>query len=883
MTWWQRLWRRKQMEEQLEKELSFHLEQHASDLIVRGHHPAEARRLARLALGGPEQVKEECRDARGTRGLEDLWQDFRYAARGLRSNAGFAAVAVLTLALGIGASTAIFSAVDPILFEPLPYPHAGRIMMIWDVFQGSRSDVTFHSFRELAERSHFFDALAAMDYWQPTMTGAAEPERFDGQSVSASYFRALGVEPALGRGFQPSDNQFKGPKVAILADGLWRRRFSADRAIVGREITLDGDRYTVIGVMPRGFENVLAPSAEIWSPLQLDPWHITDINTTEWGHHLRLVGRVRSGVSRDEASRDLNLIARTPVPQFPRVPWASLKHGLIVDPLQAAVTRGVKPALLAVLGAVMLLLLIACVNVTNLLLARGAERRGELGLRMALGAARPRLIRQLLTESLLLAAIGGALGMLVAANGVRALVALSPPGLPRVNAIGVDAVVLAFAIVITTSIGLAVGLIPALQASRADLYAGLQRISRRTAGGHQMTRGALVVVEVALALVLLVSAGLLLHSLQSLFAVDPGFDASHLVTMQVQTSGHQFDDFEAAPGAGASRRRLFFAQALEAVRRVPGVEAAAFTSLLPLTDGQFGIYGAQFENDPPGTGTNVFRYAVSPGYCETMGIPLRRGRLLDQRDVEGAPQATLISESLAKRQFPGQDAIGKRVHIGPVDRPWYNVVGIVGDVKQGSLAENQPDAVYITSAQSWFADDALALVVRSRGDAAALTPAVRKAIWQVDKDQPIVQVVTMDDLLAASGAERRFALILFEAFGVAALVLAAVGIYGVLSGSVNERTHEIGMRCALGATRGNILALVVRQGMTLTWLGVAIGLAGAAAASQALITLLFGISRLDPTTYLGVVALLVAVSGIACWVPAWRAAKVDPATTLRAE
>lgn len=755
--------------------------------------------------------------------------------------------------------------------------------MIWDIFQGSRSDVTFHSFRELAERSHFFDALAVMDAWQPTMTGGREPERFDGQSVSANFFRALGVEPALGRDFQASDDQFQGPKVAILSDGLWRRRFRGDRAIVGRQITLDGDLYTVIGVMPRGFENVLAPSAEIWSPLQYDPWHITDLNTGEWGHHLRIVGRLRPGVNTDQARRDLNLIARTPVPEFPRAPWASLQHGLIVDSLQEAVTRGVKPALLAILGAVMLLLLIAGVNVTNLLLARGAQRRGEFALRVALGAARPRLIWQLLTESLLLAVIGGALGMLVAQNGARALVALSPPGLPRVDAIAVDGAVLAFALGITTLIGLAVGLIPALHVSRHDLRAGIQQSSRQTAGGHQMTRRVLVVAEVALALVLLVSAGLLLHSLQRLFALDPGFDPSHLLTMQVQTSGHQFDDLQAAPGVGTSIRRRFFAQALEAARRVPGVKAAAFTSLLPLTDGQFGIYGALFENDPPGGGTNVFRYVVSPGYCETMGIPLRRGRLLDEHDVAGAPQAVLISESLAKRQFPGQDAIGKRVHVGPTDRPWYIVVGIVGDVKQGSLAENQPDAVYITSAQSWFADDALSLVVRARGDAATLAPAIRKAIWSVDKDQPIVQVATMDRLLAAPAAERRFALILFEMFGIAALVLAAAGIYGVLSGSVSERMHEIGIRSALGASRANILALVVRQGMALTGLGVAIGLSGAVAATRAIATLLFGVSRFDPVTYVGVIALLVGVSAIACGVPAWRAARVDPAATLRAE
>ncbi len=793
--------------------------------------------------------------------MSTLLQDLKCGLRMLAKNPGFTAVAVVTLALGIGASTAIFSAVNPILFEPLPYPDAGRIMMIWDIFQGSPSDVTFHTYRELVQRSRSFDAIAVMEPWQPTMTGPAEPERLDGQSVTARYFRVLGVEPALGRDFQASDEQFHGPKVAILSDGLWRRRFLGDRAIVGRQTTLDGDLYTVVGVMPRLFENVLAPSTEIWSPLQYDTRHIATLDTTEWGHHLRMVGRLRPGVSGDQARRGLDAIAHTPVPEFPRARWASLKYGFILDSLQDDVTRGVKPALLAVLGAVMLVLVIACVNGTNLLLGRGGQRRGEFAMRGALGAGRMRMIRQLLTESLLLAGLGGVLAMEVADFGVRALVALSPPGLPRVGAIAVNGAVFAFALGITTVVGLAVGLIPALRASRADLHARLQQSSQRTAGGHQGTRRTLVVAEVALALVLLVSAGLLLRSLERLLAVDPGFDSSHLLTMQVQTSGHQFDDLRAAPGVGASTRHRFFAQALEAVRRVPGVKAAAFTSLLPLSDdSQFGVYGTLFEN---GGGYNVFRYAVSPGYIQTMGIPLRRGRLLDEHDVAGTPQAVLISESLAKREFHGQDPIGKLVHLGPTDRPWYTVVGVVGDVRQASLAESNLDAAYITTSQSWFADEALSLVVCARGDAAALAPAIRKAIWSVDKDQPIIRVAIMDGLLAASAAERRFVLVLFEVFGVVALVLAAAGIYGVLSASVTERTHEIGIRSALGASRRSILAAVVRQGMTLTGLGVVIGLIGAVAASRALITLLFGVSHLDPITYLGVSALLFGVALLA--------------------
>jgi hypothetical protein len=463
------------MEEQLEKELRFHLEQHTDELIAQGRSPDEARRQARLALGGPEQVKEYCRDARGTRWLEDVLQDFRYAVRTLRNQTGFAAVTVLILALGIGATTAIFSAVNLALFETLPYPHAGRLMMISDFggSEDSRGYVAFHTYREMAVRSRSFDAIAVLKAWQPTLVGPAEPERFDGQFVSASFFHVLGVPPFLGRDFEASDDRFNGPKM-------------------------------VIGVMPTAFEDVLAPSAQLWTTLQYDTENISNVQTREWGNHLRMIERLQPGVSADQAKRELDAIGHTPVPEFPRAPWATHKEGFIVDSLHDNVTRSVKPALLAVLGAVLLVLVIACVNVTNLFLARGVRRRGEFALRTTLGAERGRLIRQLLTESLLLAAMGGIAGIAVAELGVRALVAFSPPELPRVGAITVDGPVFAFGLGITTLIGLGCGLIPALRASRNEPQMGLQESSPRTVGGHQRARSLLVVVEVALALVLLV-------------------------------------------------------------------------------------------------------------------------------------------------------------------------------------------------------------------------------------------------------------------------------------------------------------------------------------------------------------------------------------------
>jgi putative ABC transport system permease protein len=868
------LFRGKAVDRDLNDELRFHIERQTAENIAAGMTPADAQRAARIEFGATESFKEDCREARRVNHIQELLHDLRFGLRMLRKNPGFTAVAVLTLAIGIGACTAIFSAVNPILFEPLPYPHANRILKIWDIYQGKRSDVTFHTYREVAQRNRSLEYLSVLEPWRPTMTGPAEPERLEGLSVSATYFRVLGVAPALGRDFNPTEDVLNSPKVTIINDGLWKRRFGGDQSIVGRQIILDGDNYTVIGVMPREFEDVLAPSVEIWSPTQYDALNIANRNTAEWGHHLKMVARLKPAFNTEQARQDLASITKNPVPDFPRVPWASLRYGFIVDALQDDVTRSVKPALLAILGAVMLVLIIASVNVTNLLLARAAQRRGEFAVRTALGAERSRLIRQLLTESLLLATLGGVLGVVVALFGVRALVALSPPGLPRVNAIGMNGWVFAFALGVVSIVGLLFGLVPALQASRNNLHSGLQENSRRTAGGQQITRRALVIVEVALALVLMVSAGLLLRSLQRLFAVAPGFDASNVLTMQVQTSGHKFDDINVA--------RRFFSDALDAVRRVPGVDVAAFSRQLPL-GGDPESYGAQFEKDKPDVGYDIFRYGITPDYFKVMHIPLRRGRLLTEQDGPVAPVAVLISESLAKRAFPGRDPIGQRLHVGRTTIPWYTIVGIVGDVRQTSLALSDSDEVYLNESQWYFADDAMWLVVRARGDAMALVPSIQNAIWSVDKDQPIVRISSMEDMLSKSEAERHFALILFEAFGIVALTLAAIGIYGVLSGSVTERLREIGVRMALGATPGRILALIIRQGMSLTVIGAAIGVVGAVIASQAIVTLLFGVTPLDPLTYFGVIAVMAIVSAIACWVPAWRAARVDPAITLRSE
>jgi putative ABC transport system permease protein len=873
------LFSRSRLEEEINAELKSHIDMRVEDNIAAGMSPADARRDALLRFGNPAVMKEQVAGADTTLGLVSVWTDVRFALRQLRKSPAFTFTSILIMGTAIGAYTAIFSAIKPILLDPLPYPSASRVMMLWEMQSaGAPMTPSFGTFRGLTERSHSFTAIAVMKPWQPTMTAADQPERFEGQRVSADYFQVLGIPPRLGRTFRASDDRFHGPSVVILSDSIWRRRFSADPSIVGKPVRLDDDLYTVIGVMPRSFENALAPVAELWAPLQYDPSLPAD--GREWGHHLQMIGRLRPGVTRERATSELDAILPILAQQYAKGYDSSggAPSGVIANPLQHDLTADVRPALLGILGAVTLILLIACVNATNLLLARAAQRRAEFSIRAALGAARARLIRQLLTESLLLAIFGGTFGLIVAAVGVRALVALSPPGLPRVEAIGLNGAGFLFALGISTLVGVAVGLAPAFHVYRIDPQAGLHQNSRGTTGSHQWTRRTLVIAEISLAFVLVVSAGLLLRSMEHILSIDPGFDASHLLTMQVQESGHRFDSDAASI--------QFFSRALEAAHRVPGVVSAGFTAQLPLSN-DYDVYGVEVERENNPRGNPSLRYAVTPGYIETMRIPLRRGRLLNEHDIKGAPVAVLINESFASHRFPGQDPLGQHMRMGPdtgrADRPWATVVGVVGNVKQDPLAVGDMDAFYVSTEQWTWADNAQSLVVRTQGDAAALAPAIRNAIWSVDKDQPIVRVATMENLLAISAAQRHFVLILFEIFGFTALVLAMTGIYGVLSGSVTERRREMGVRAALGASRQDILALVLRQGMTMVVLGVAIGLGIAVVTSRAISTLLFEISKLDPITYLAVIVLLLGVSGLACFVPARRAASVNPVDALRAE
>ena len=864
---------RRALDADVADEIEHYVTESAADYAAQGMTRDAAARAARVAIGNATIVREQVRSSGWEHRVETVLGDLRYGLRRLRGAPAFTTVAVATLALGIGASTAIFSALKPILLDPLPYPRARQVVTVADVGQdGQPFDVTFGTYLELTRRSRSFDGAAVMKPWLPTHSTDAQVEQLSGQRVSASYFTVLGVAPRVGRVFTSEEDRFGGPDVVVLSDGLWRRRFSSDPEIVGRGIRLQGRPFVVVGVMPPSFENVLSPSAELWAPLQYNT--ILDPQGREWGHHLRMVARMRAGLSVADTKRELDAIAARPVAEFVRVPWARLTLGLKVRSLQDDVVGSVRTGLVTVFGAVLILLAIACVNVTSLLLTHGVQRRSEFAMRTALGAGRGRLFGQLTAESLALAFAGGLIGVLVAFVGVRALIAISPADLPRVSSVRVDAGVLLFGLALTALVGLVVGVLPGIVASRHEPGAALHGVNRRITPDHRVARGALVISEVALSLTLLVGAGLLLRSMMRVFATPPGFDASHVVSLQVQLSGDRYDDDAA--------RRDFFERALASVRRLPGVSEAGLTSQLPLS-GELDAYGVRFERILRDSAGAALRYAVSPGFLESMRIPLLAGRRISDRDIRGAQRVALINSAFAKRLFRDQSPIGKRFAFGPNEGDPFTIVGVVGDVVQSSLRDGVPNAIYLPAQQWHWADNVMSFVVRTTGDAVLLVPSIREAIWSVDRHQPITRVATMERLLAASEAGRRFVLVLFEAFALVALLLATIGIYGMMAGNVGERLRELGVRSALGASPSSLVHLILRRGLALTFAGVALGLVAAIVGSRMLETMLFGVSRTDPVTYAGVVTLLVATAVLACAIPASRAGRVDPALTLRAD
>jgi len=863
---------------EVSEEVAHYLEEATAAHLAQGMTPDGARRAALIEVGRPASVREEVRSSGWEHGIEVTLRDVRYGLRRLVRSPVFTLTAVSTLAIGVGASTAVFSAVHPILLEPLPFPDAGRLVTLQDWnFEGYPMPSTLGTFDEVRTRSRSFEAIAATDQWRPSLTGTGAPERLEGQRISVGYFGLFGAIPIAGRGFVEEDHRLGEPRVVVLSYRLAERRFGGAREVVGRDIDLNGDPYLVIGVMPPGFDNVLAPSAEIWAPLREQA--SGDFSGREWGHHYDLVGRLAGSVSLESASREILAIGQAPVAEFPRPSWANLSQGLLIRPLQASVTQSAKPALYAIIAAVTLLLVIASVNVANLLLARGAQRHEEFAMRMALGASRRRVLRQLLTESVVLSILGGGLGLLVAQLGVLGLLAASPPGLPRVGAIRLSLAAFGFAAGLTAAVGILVGLVPALGASRRAAREGMHRSSTRNPGRRSRTRSVLVIAEVGLALTLLVSAGLLLRSVDRLTSVAPGFDPAGVITMQVVEAGHEFNSDAA--------RLQFYEQALETVRAVPGVTEAGFTSQLPLS-GDVDGYGYEDQAHPevrPGEDGAALRYAVTPGYFAAMRIPLLAGRLLDGSDRSGAPLAVVINQGFSERLVGKKSALGQRLRFGPQmgNGQWMEVVGVVGDVKHYSLGVDAPAVFYTANSQWAWVDNVASLVVRTSGSPVTLVPAIKAAVWSVNPNVPIQRVQTMNGFISASAGSRRFTLLAISVLAITALLLAGVGLYGVIAGSVAERVREIGVRTALGATPLAVVGQVMRQAVTLTLLGIVIGIGGGFAASRVIAKMLFGVTRMDPLTYIGVILVMVAIALLASWAPARRAVGVDPLTALRSE
>jgi putative ABC transport system permease protein len=863
------------VERDIDDELRSHLEMVAEENVRRGMTPEDARRAALESFGDVTRVKEAARDVRGGGIVETVIQDVRFGVRMMIKNPTFTVVAVIALALGIGANSAIFSVVNTVLLRPLPYKDPDRLVMVWedDSRHGYPRDTpAAANYIDWRDQNRVFEGMAAMTDQSFNLTGSGEPERIDGQRVSANLFPLLGVEPQLGRAFVPEEDQPGANHVVILSHGLWQRRFGSDAGIIGKSLTLNGDSHTVVGVMPPQLR-FPSPEDELWVPVAFAPREAANRGR----HYLNVVARLKPGVTLQQAQAEMSAIAARLQQQYPE---QNAELGAAVVPLHEQAVGDIKPALLVLLGAVGFVLLIACANVANLLLARAAVRQKEIATRVALGASRLRLVRQFLTESVLLAALGGGVGLLLSAWGVRLLKAFIPQDISQVKSITLDARVLGFTLLISLLTGLIFGLAPALQASALNLNETLKEGGRDSAAGSRgnRIRGLLVVAEVAVSLVLLVGAGLLINSFLRLRSVDPGFRSDNLLTMSIVLPQLKYPDH--------ARRAAFYDDLLNRVEALPGVKSAAVTSQIPLLR-QGDSIGITIEGRPepsPGQKNIVVTRVVSPHYFQTMGIPLLRGRQFAEQDKADSPGVAVVSEAMARRYWPGEDPMGKRICPGKPESPedWITIVGVVKDVRQFELNADPKPQMYLSYAQAGFFAPRH-LVVGTGGAPRSLASSVRATVWGIDRDQPVSDITTMEDVLSDSVARQRFSMLLLGVFAALALVLAAVGLYGVMSYSVAQRKHEIGIRMALGAQTADVLKLVIGQGLKLVSVGVGIGLAAALVLTRVMSSLLFGVSATDPATFATISLVLLGAGALASYLPARRATKVDPMIALRYE
>ena len=866
----------------MDDELRFHLEKQIEQNVAGGMSTDEARYTALRTFGNVEAIKEECRDSWGVRFIHELAQDIRYGLRQLRRYPGFTAVAVITLALGIGANTAIFSIVNAVLLNPLPYPHPDRLIALYS--RSSRfteGSISYPNFLDWVRLNRSFASLAAYRQDNFTLTGSGEPERVSVEMVSAGFFSVLGDKPAMGRSFMPKEDQLGAGPVAIISGGFWKRKFGSDQDILGKAITLDGKPYTVVGVLPADFyysgnnfdlSDVYVPIGQKSDPTFRDRRIAMGTDA---------VGRLKPGVTFQQAKADMDGLARSLAEQFPD---ANKGNGITLVPLKQNVVGYIQPYLLVLLAAVGFVLLIACVNVANLLLARSTGRAREFAIRIALGAGRRRVARQLLTESVLLALAGGAIGLIIATSGLQAALKVLPEALPRAGDVHLDGRVLLFTLAASLLTGILFGLAPAFKTSSANLQQTLREGGRGASAAHHRTQTLFVVAEVALALVLLAGAGLMVRSLAALWGVDPGFDPHNVLAFRSA----------APPIKSTDAVRQTWREVHDRLAAIPGVQAVSLSLASKPMGGDSSVpFWREGQPKPSASSQMKFSlfYLVQPDYLKVMRIPLERGRFFTSADTEHSPFVTVIDQHFAQLYFPGEDPIGKRLNFNILNVT-AEIVGVVGHVKQWGLGENPASPVL---AQCYFAVRQmpdrfvplvglnLPIVLRTQGSPLAQVGSIRHTLLQINSSSAIYNMRTMDEIISDSLASRRFSMILMGVFAALALMMASIGVYGVISYLTSQRTHEIGIRMALGAAKSDVLMMVVRQGLKVVLVGVAVGIAGALALTRFLASLLFGVKPTDPLTFTAVSLLLIVVALLACYIPARRASKIDPMVALRYE
>lgn len=880
-------WRtRAQVASDVQEELEFHLERVAEELAAAGWPPEAARLEARRRFGDVDGTVRYCatlgaskeKRMRWMETLGELGQDLRFAGRQLAKSPVFTLVAVLTLALGIGATTSIFSVVYGVVLNPLPYPEPDRLIRPYFIDDEGERHGSFSvaNFLDWKAGSRTIKDASAISGGTFNLTGdGGEPERLPGASVSASHFSVLGVRPLAGRAFAPGEDKEGAPRVAVISEELWRRRFGGSPEMVGRSLTLNGDPHTVVGIIPRGLQ--LPSSADVWVPLVFPE----DMISQRGAVYLSVIARLAKGATLEQAEAESDVLGKRLAEQYPDANAGYTGGGMTLQTLQEQVVGDTRKPLLILLGAVGFVLLIACSNVANLLLVRAASREGEMVIRTALGARRVRIVRQLLTESVVLALVGGAAGVALAAWALKALVRLAPLGLPRLEEIHLDGTALLFALAISVLTGLLFGLAPALQTSRTDLAAVLREGTRGSKGrGGTRARSVLVVVEMALAVVLLAGAGLLIQSFARIQEISPGFDSKDVVTFNLELPTSQYPD--------EARVRAFASDLLERMEQIPGVDAAGATSYgMPFAgSGNFSLSFSVAGRPPapPGKEDSMAIGIVTPDYFKTLSIPVVRGRSFTPQDRNGAQQVVVINESAVRRFFPGEDPLGQRIDLG-----WSSdgvtrggeVVGIVADFKQDSLEREVEPQLFLSYDQAPL--ESLAVVVRSNRDPATVGAEAKARLRELDPNLPVYGLQPMEELLSTSTSQARFYTMLLGSFAAVSLMLAAIGIYGVIAYAVRQRTQEIGIRMALGASGERVMRMVVGQGMVLAGVGALAGLLLAFLATRGMQSLLYEVSASDPATYTGVAVVLVLVAAFASWLPARRAARTDPQMVLRGE